>query len=169
MHIGLVFSLHSHTVTVTFTILLESVECIIESLPLVARVTDVASLRSMEVNHLVQLVLQQIEVETDLSLNLRAIDQHQELRFVSSVKEEFKMWGGIAVNLDVMEAGIIVAEVLIILFDFLADWIPSSMEVQACKFWLLLVEVLNTVLETLWLDVVVSMHRDDTSNLLIND
>ena len=104
MGIGLGVNEHSHGISVVLTILLPSIEGVIESLPLVPGVAIVVILVCMIFDDGVTLLLHKVEIESNLAFDFEAVQEHKELWFVSSVKEELHLWGFITVNFNVLES-----------------------------------------------------------------
>ena len=102
MGIGLGVDEHSHGISVVLTILLPSIEGVIESLPLVSAVAIVVSLGLMIFNDGLALFGNEVEIEPDLAFHFEAVQEQKELWFVSGVKEELDLWGFVTVNFNVL-------------------------------------------------------------------
>ena len=118
------------------------------------------------------MILEQIEIVSNLSFHFHSIKQEQELRLNSSIEVHFNLRSGIAINHHVVESTISIAKILVVLLDFLAVWVPSRTEVYAGKSWSSLVEMLNTIVETSWNDIVfadIGMHTSFHKAILLAD
>ena len=102
MGIGLRVDEHSHGISVVLTILLPSIVGVIESLPLASAVAKVVSLGLMILNDGLALFGNEVEIESNLASHFEAVQEQQELWFVSGVKEELDLWGFVTVNFNVL-------------------------------------------------------------------
>ena len=141
---------HPHSISIGLSVLIPPVKAIIESLPLLSTISEIVGIFVMEVHCMVKLLLNKVKVISNLSLNLSAVKKDQELWLVSGVEEKFHLWGGIAVDLDMGEPCVIITEILIIRLYFLADWVPSSVEIKASESWLILVHVPHDIINGFW-------------------
>ena len=71
-----------------------------------------------------------IKVVPNTSVNLTAVDQHEELRLASGVEVPLEFGGGITVDPDVVKHRVLGRQVLVVPFDLFADWIPRRSEVD---------------------------------------
>ena len=80
-----------------------------------------------------------------MSFNFGAVQEEEELGLVSCIEEKLHLWGGVAVDLDMSKSCVVIAEVFVVLFDLLTNWVPSGMEIKASKSWFILIEVSNNI------------------------
>ena len=150
MGVLLTLDLHSHGISIGLSVLGPPVEAVVEPLPLVPAVSEIVGVSMVELQGLLQVLLNQVEVESNLPLNLGAVQQDQELGLVSGVEEKLHFWSSVAIDLDMGKSCIIAGEVFIILLDLLANGVPLGMEVETGECWLVLVQVRHAVVHRLW-------------------
>ena len=143
--IGLGVDHHSHGVSVVLTILLPSIVGIIESLPLVSGVAIVVGLGLVIFKNGLAVFGDKVEIVADLASDFEAVQEQEELWFISGVKEELDLWRFIAVNFNVLESRVFGDKVVIIFINLRTDWVPRGMEVDASVNWLIGIEILNDI------------------------
>ena len=143
--IGLTINRHTHGISVVGTLLLKSVILVIEPLPLFTRVSNVFCFSEVELSDFLEMILHKVKVITNLPLYFSSVEHHYELWFDSCVEVKLNFWKSVAVDFNVSELIVLSAELVVISLDLLADWVPCSMEVNACECWSIFIKVLDNI------------------------
>ena len=100
---------------------------------------------SMNLLHFLKSQTDFFKIVTRDACQFTTIDKHQKLRFDTSIEESFYSGMLVAVYADVMVGGVLVAEVLIILFNLGALRVPLGCEVEQSERRSLLVKMVYDV------------------------
>ena len=150
MRVGIALVLGSPCIPVVLSNARPLVECVVEALPLVARVSIITEfVVRMESLHFLAHLANADEVVADLAVHFTSINQPEELRLDSGVEVEFELWSGIGVDANVVELGVLSCQCFVVPLDLGTHRVPACCEVEQSVDWPFLVQMLHHVLNTI--------------------